>query len=231
MKRLNRAVFALVLCSAMALSQAQAQTPPAQSAADIYHVLFAKAAPGQAAALAKELQEQDPKDPMASHYLLLRHQSGDDWDYCVIQHLGAKASVDLTNANPNPTPTMAWHTDSFVSGPSWGEFTRALLPAATETKASSSVYVVAVHRAVPGHRSQLDGVLRQVNADAKVPISSLVFTHLEGGPWQFLAVDRYNSWQDLATDRTATANDPGWLQVREHDSFHHDTIADRIVPK
>jgi hypothetical protein len=84
---------------------------------------------------------------------------------------------------------------------------------------------------VPGHRSQLDGVLRQVNADAKVPISTLVFTHLEGGPWQFLAVDRYNSWQDLATDRSATANDPGWQQLREHVAFHHDTIADRIVPK
>jgi hypothetical protein len=175
------------------------------------------------------LQEQDPKDPMASHYLLLRHQSGDDWDYCVIQHLGTKASVDLTNANPNAAPTMAWHTDTFVSGPSWGEVTRALLPAGA--KASSSVYVVAVHRAVPGHRQQLDGVLREVNANAKVPISTLVFTHLEGGPWQFLAVDRYDSWQDLATDRTATANDPGWLQLRDHVAYHHDTIADRIVPK
>jgi hypothetical protein len=230
MKCFNRAtLFALALWSAVAVSEAQAQTPPAPSATDVYHVLFAKAAPGQAAALVKELQEQDPKDPMASHYLLLRHQSGDDWDYCVIQHVGAKASVDLTNANPNPRPTMAWHTDTYVAGPSWGEVTRALLPAATDAKAPSSVYVVAVHRAVPGHRPQLDSMLREVNADAKVPISSLVFTHLEGGPWQFLTVDRYNSWQDLATDRTATANDPGWAQLREHAAFHHDTIADRIA--
>lgn len=229
MKPINRrTLFALTLCSAVALSPAQAQTP---AAADVYHVLFAKAAPGQAAALAKELQEQDPKDPMASHYLLLRHQSGDDWDYCLIQHIGTKASVDVSNAQPNPPPTMAWHTDTYVAGPSWGEVTRALLPAATDAKAASSVYIVAVHRAVPGHRSQLEGVVRQVNADAKVPISSLVFTHLEGGPWQFLAVDRYDSWQDLAKDRTATANDPGWAQLREHVAFHHDTIADRIVPK
>ncbi|HKR37783.1 MAG TPA: hypothetical protein VJT10_23265, partial [Steroidobacteraceae bacterium] len=141
------------------------------------------------------------------------------------------ASVDSSNAVPNPPPTMSWHTDTYVGGPSWGEVTRALLPAATDPKATSSVYIVAVHRAVPGHRSQLDGVLREVNANAKVPISTLVFTHLEGGPWQFLAVDRYNSWQDLATDRSATANDPGWQQLREHVAFHHDTIADRIVPK
>jgi hypothetical protein len=229
MKPLNRrTIFALALCSAVAVGQAQAQAP---AAADVYHVLFAKAAPGQAAALAKELQEQDPKDPMASHYLLLRHQSGDDWDYCLIQHLGAKASVDVTNANPNAPPTMAWHTDSYAAGPSWGEVTRALIPAASDAKAATSVYIVAVHRAVAGHRSQLESVVRQVNADAKVPISSLVFTHLEGGPWQFLAVDRYDSWMDLAKDRTATADDPGWAQLRDHVAFHHDTIADRIVPK
>jgi hypothetical protein len=227
MKLLNRRTLcALALCSAAALSPAQAQTP---SAADVYHVLFAKAAPGQAAALAKELQEQDPKDPMASHYLLLRHQEGDDWDYCLIQHLGAKASVDVTNALPNPPPTMAWHTDSYAAGPSWGEVTRALLPA--DAKASSSVYVVAVQRAVPGHRSQLEGMLRQANTSANAPRGSLVFTHLEGGPWQFLTVDRYDSWQDLAKDKAATVNDPGWAQVREHVAFHHDTIAGRIVPK
>src|SRR4026208_1613155 len=124
MKGLTRTTtFSLALCSALALSQAQAQAP---AAADVYHVLFAKAAPGRAAALAKELQEQDPKDPMASHYLLLRHQSGDDWDYCLIQHLGTKAAVDVTNANPNAPPTMAWHTDTFVAGPSWSDVTRAL---------------------------------------------------------------------------------------------------------
>jgi len=222
----RRTTFALAFCSALALSQAQAQAP---AAADVYHVLFAKAAPGQAAALAKELQEQDAKDPMASHYLLLRHQSGDDWDYCLIQHLGTKASVDVTNANPNAPPTMAWHTDTFVAGPSWSDVTRAMLP--TDAKAASSAYVVAVLQSVPGHRSQLDSLVRQINTNAKVPVSSLVFTHLEGGPWQFLTVDRYNSWQDLATDRAPAANDAGWLQVLEYVASHRDTIADRIVPK
>ena len=68
------ALIALGLASALSLTATQAQTPAAASNTDVYHVLFAKAAPGQAAALAKELQEVDPKDPMGSHFLLLRHQ-------------------------------------------------------------------------------------------------------------------------------------------------------------
>jgi hypothetical protein len=222
------ALIALALSSTLTLSTTQAQTPAATAGTDVYHVLFAKAAPGQAAALAKELQEVDPKDPMGSHFLLLRHQWGDDWDYCLIQHLGTKASVELTNADPNRPPTMAWHTDSYAAGPSWAELTRAMMPAASEGK---SVYVVAVHRAIPGHRGPLEKLLSQPNPNAKTPISTIVLTHLEGGPWNFVEVDRYNSWQDLATDAAASANDPGWASVREHSAFHHDTLADRLVSK
>ena len=64
-------------------------------------MLFAKAAPGQAAALAKQLQEPDPKDPMAAHFILLRHQEGADWDYCLIQHVGAKP-IGRNSCSPNP---------------------------------------------------------------------------------------------------------------------------------
>jgi len=231
MKRAHRAaLIALALSSTLTLSATQAQTPAAAASKDVYHVLFAKAAPGQAAALAKELQQVDPKDPMGSHFLLLRHQWGDDWDYCLIQHLGTKASVDVTNAIPNPPPTMAWHTDSYASGPAWGDLTKAMMPAATDGK-SSSVYVVAVHRAIPGHRNQLEKLLKEPNPNAKTPISTVVFTHLEGGPWNFVELDRYNNWQDLATDAAATVNDPGWTSVRDHSAFHHDTLADRVVPK
>ena len=232
MKRPHRtALLALVLSSTLSLPATQAQTPTAASSTDVYHVLFAKAAPGQAAALVKELQEVDPKDPMGSHFLLLRHQWGDDWDYCLIQHLGAKASVDLTNADPNRPPTMAWHTDSYAAGPSWGELTRAMMPAASDGKSSSPVYVVAVHRAIPGHRGQLEKVLKEPNPNAKAPIATVVLSHLEGGPWNFVSIDRYDSWQDLATDAAASADDPGWTSVRDHSAFHHDTLADRIVPK
>lgn len=225
------ALAALLLSSTLMLQATQAQTPATVSGTDVYHVLFAKAAPGQAAALAKELQEVDPKDPMGSHFLLLRHQWGDDWDYCLIQHLGAKASVDLTNANPNRPPTMAWHTDSYVAGPSWSELTRVMMPAPNNDKASSPVYVVAVHRAIPGHRAQLENMLKQPSPNAKTPVANIVLTHLEGGPWTFVSIDRYDSWQDLATDAGASADDPSWAAVRDHSAFHHDTLADRIVPR
>ena len=228
--KLTHRMALIALALSLTFSATQAQTPAAAPGTDVYHVLFAKAAPGQAAALAKELQQVDPKDPMGSHFLLLRHQWGDDWDYCLIQHLGTKASVDVTNAIPNPPPTMAWHTDSYASGPSWGELTKAMMPAASDGK-SSSVYVVAVHRAIPGHRGPLEKLLKEPNPNAKTPISTVVFTHLEGGPWNFVELDRYNSWQDLATDAAARVNDPGWSAVRDHSAFHHDTLADRIVPK
>jgi hypothetical protein len=232
MKRTHRAaLLALALSSALMLPATQAQTPAPASGTDVYHVLFAKAAPGQAAALVKELQEVDPKDPMGSHFLLLRHQWGDDWDYCLIQHVGTKASVEVTNANPNRPPTMAWHTDSYAAGPSWGELTRVMMPAASDGKSSNSVYVVAVHRAIPGHRGQLEKLLKEPRPNAKTPIATVVLTHLEGGPWNFVSIDRYGSWQDLATDAAASLNDPGWASVRDHSAFHHDTLADRIVSK
>jgi hypothetical protein len=63
--------------------------------------------------------------------------------------------------------------------------------------------VVAVHRAIPGHREQLEKVLKQPSPNAKMPISTVVLTHLEGGPWNFVELDRYNSWPDLATDAAA----------------------------
>ena len=90
-------VFVAILASAGAVG---AQTPAAPATTDVYHVMFTKAAPGQAAALAKDLQQPDPKDPMTSHFILLRHQEGADWDYCLIQHVGAKASVEFPRRRP-----------------------------------------------------------------------------------------------------------------------------------
>ena len=150
-----RVLFAATICACATTSFAQ--TPaPAQAAkpTDIYHVLFAKAAPGQAAALAKELQEPDPKDPMTSHFILLRHQEGADWDYCLIQHVGAKPTVEIP-ATTSPSASIAWHEDSFVSGPSWGEFQKVMGLAGDQS--GQPVFVVAVQRAVPGHRGAAAG--------------------------------------------------------------------------
>ncbi|MEP6593760.1 MAG: hypothetical protein ABJC51_08700, partial [Acidobacteriota bacterium] len=119
--------IAAALAASVVGAAAQAPAAPAAAAAtDVYSVMFVKAAPGQAVALAKQLQEVDPKNPMGSHFLLLRHQEGADWDYCLIQHAGAKATVEITPQPAPAAPTMAWHDDTYVSGPSWPEFQRAM---------------------------------------------------------------------------------------------------------
>lgn len=198
---------------------------------DVYHVHMVKALPGQAAALGKELLAGDPAAPMPGHFVVLRHQEGDDWDYCVIEHLGAKATVAVTPAPPaSETPLRAWHTDTFVSGPSWSTVTQAL------GTGTGAVFAVGVYRAAPGHRSQLEASLRQPGSpSSKVTTGALMFQHLEGGDWQFLTVTRYNSWQDFATDRMEAAASPsaagGWADVRQHIDFHRDTIADRLAAK
>ena len=190
---------------------------------DIYHVEFVKAAPGQALAAATELQKQDPKAPMQGHFVVLRHQDGDDWDFCVIEHVGTKATVEIGAPPPaSPTPTTAWHNDTFVVGPSWAEFQRAMGAAA------GGVYIVSTHRAVPGHRDQLVATLNQADPASKVKYGHLLFTHLEGGAWQYLSVDHYNSWSELATDRSSAVSGQGWADVRAHSASHSDTIADRL---
>jgi hypothetical protein len=214
--------FAIIALVGFVMSAVgQAQTVPT----DVYHVMFVKALPGQAAALAKQLQQpQNPKDPMAGHFVLLRHQEGDDWDYCLVNHLGPRATVEITPPDTN-TPMQAWHGDTFVAGPSWGEFSKLM------NGPPSSVYIVSTHRVAPGRRTQLFAILNRAPT-AKVPISQTILVHLEGGPWQFLSLVRYNSWQDLATHRAAAStSDEGWLEVRQNSAFHVDTIADRIAPK
>lgn len=224
-------VFALTV-----VGSAQQTPPPATQTAltDVYHVHFAKAVPGQAAALGKALMTPDPASPMPDHFVVLRHQEGDSWDYAVIQHLGQKASVDLAPSGPSAARDLrAWHNDTFTAGPSWAEFTRAM--GIGMEGAARMVYVLGAHRAVPGHRDQLEKLLAQPPpSDSKVQTGNVVLPHLEGGDWTFLAITRYNSWQDFAADRAEAATNPdsagGWNEVRQHSDTHRDTIADRIFP-
>lgn len=74
----------LLVLSTCAAHSALAQRGPV-ARTDVYHVHFAKAAPGKAAPLGDSLKTQDPKAPMKGHLLVLRHQDGDDWDYAVIE--------------------------------------------------------------------------------------------------------------------------------------------------
>ena len=231
MKHLDRSWLSLALLLS-AVSSAQAQTPQAASArTDIYHVSFSKAALGEAAALGDDARTPDPKAANPGNFLVLRHQHGDDWDYCVIQHLGPKTTVEVTPTPPaNVLSLRAWHEDTFAAGPAWAEFARAM----GLSGQANGVYVVSMWRAAPGagHREALEKTMGQPAPGSKVPIGNVLLQHVEGGAWQYLAISRYNSWQDFAMDQGApgSASD-AWAEVRKHGSFHRDTIADRLLPK
>lgn len=219
----------------VAATAASAQnTAAAAASTDVYHVHFAKAAPGQAAALGKSVMTPDKTSPMPDHFVVLRHQEGDDWDYAVIQHLGPKTEVTAT-APPPPDAVRAltaWHSDTFVSGPSWDEFSKEM-SIGGPASAAGLVYIVGVHRAVPGHRELL---LKSLSAapSSKVQTGNVLLQHLEGSEWTFATITRYNSWQDVATDRAAAAAAAdaagGWADIRQHSAFHRDTLADRVYP-
>jgi len=231
-KSICRLLLALLLFGSIAAAQS---TPPART--DVYHVHFAKAALGKGAELGEYLKTADPNVPMSAHHIVLRHQDGEDWDYVVIQHLGTKTTVEA--AGPAVPAAMrdlsAWHNDTFVNGPSWSEFSKALgIDEGSPTKTAGSVYVVSVYRAAPGHREQLEKSLNQ-SAPGDTASGNVLMQHLEGGPWQFLTVVRYNSWQDFASSEKNNVADTlkpggGWLAVREHSSYHNDTLTDRIAP-
>ena len=226
---------ALFLVLLLFVSVSAVQNAPAQASArtDVYHVHFAKATLGKGAEEGDYLKQPDPNSPMPMHSIVLRHQLGEDWDYVEIEHLGTKATV---NAAGNPPPgnsrdLNSWHTDTFVNGPAWPEFAKAMgLDDAAKT--AGSVYVVSVFRAAPGHRDELEKSLAQPGSGTA---GNVLMQHLEGGPWHFLTVARYNSWEDFAKgEKTDVADtlkpDGGWLGVRNQSSYHNDTVTDRIAP-
>jgi hypothetical protein len=223
----------LLLVSISTVRNAAAQ---AAARTDVYHVHFAKATLGKGVEEGDFLKKQAPDAPMKGHYIVLRHQSGEDWDYAVIEHLGTKATVD---AAPSVAPAgardlNAWHGDTFVNGPAWPEFAKAM-GLDDPAKSAGSVYVVSVFRAAPGHRDELEKALAQPPGPSETVAGNVLLQHLEGGPWHFLTVARYNSWQDFATSEKASVADTlkpagGWLQVRDHSTYHNDTLTDRIAP-
>ena len=109
----------------------------------------------------------DKAQPMPEHYIVLRHQEGDDWDYAVIQHLGQKAEVTTApSARAGERELRAWHNDTFVTGPSWAEFTKQMAIGGTGN-AANLVYIVGVHRPVPGHGDQLSKSLNTMRLRAR----------------------------------------------------------------
>ncbi len=228
-----KSICTLLLALLVFVSISTAQSAPA-ARTDVYHVHFAKCALGKAVELADYLKTADPNVPMSSHRIVLRHQDGEDWDYAVIHHLGTKATVEAagTAVSAAVRDLYAWHTDTFVNGPSWAEFSKAL--GLDDAATAGSVYSVSVYRAAPGHREQLEKSLSQIAA-GDTASGNVLMQHLEGGPWQFLTVVRYNSWQDFASGEKTSVADTfkpggGWLGLREHSTYHNDTLADRIAP-
>ncbi len=209
----------------------------ASTRTDLYHVHFAKSAPGKESEHADALKKQDPKAAMPGHFIVFRHMDGDAWDYCTIEHLGTKTTLEAATAATPATQSALndWHTDTFVTGPSWTEFAKALgLDDAAKTTASA--YVVSMYRPIAGQRDALDKFLNEP-PDRSVDTSSgnVVLQHMEGAAWTFVAVARYNSWADFGKNETNSVaqmnkKDGGWFKLRSLVTFHTDTLCDRIAP-
>jgi hypothetical protein len=230
-----KSVYSLVVALLLFFSASAVQNAAAQAGTrtDVYHVHFAKATLGKGAEEGDFLKQQSPDAPMKGHYIVLRHQSGEDWDYAVIEHLGTSVTVKAagTPAPASARDLNAWHTDTFVNGPAWPEFAKAM-GLDDPAKSAGSVYVVSVYRAAPGHRDDLEKSLSQPNNGTA---GNVLLQHLEGGPWNFLTAVRYNSWEDFGKAEKVDVADTlkpngGWLGVRNNSTYHNDTVADRIAP-
>ena len=213
-----------------------ATTSASPARTDVYHVHFTHAAPGKATALADGLKQPAPNATMPGHSIMFRHQNGDSWDYCVIQHMGTKATVEILPTMPAASAATRdasdWHTDTYVSGPAWADFAKAM--GINEGAAKSAIYIVSVYRASPGHREQLDSSVSTVTP-GDPEAGSVVMQHLEGAAWTFLGIARYATWEDFVKSETSSLADQakntgGWASLREHCSYHTDTLADRIMP-
>jgi len=222
-----------------AAGQKGASPAGASKRTDVYHVHLTKAALGKAVQLGDWLKTPDTNNPMPDQFIVLRHQDGDAWDYMVITHLGPKAIVEAAGAAvpPDKRDLSEWHTDTFVNGPSWEEFTKAMgIDADSKSKTTGSVYSVSYYRPAPGHRQQLEKMLSETpSGPTDTTVGNVLMQHLEGAAWTFLTIARYNSWEDFATGEKnsvaqTTKKDSPWFQLREHAAFHTDTLTDRIAP-
>ncbi|MBV9608371.1 MAG: hypothetical protein JO187_02345 [Acidobacteria bacterium] len=186
MKQMCRLLLVWLFSLSFSVAQ-NAPATPASSAArtDVYHVHFAKAAVGKAADLANFLKTAPSTAAMPEHRIVLRHEDGDSWDYVVIQHMGSKATVEAagTPTPPAARDTYDWHTDTFVNGPAWPEFARALGLGDSAAKSAGAVYVVSIYRAAPGHRDQLEKDLSTPPTTGDPVAGRVLMQHLEGAAW------------------------------------------------
>ena len=245
--KLMFSILSVALLSAAPVTFVQAQGSPAPAAAsaapaartDVYHIHFAKAAAGKAAQMAENMKKPDPKAPMPGHTLVLRHQEGEAWDYVEIEHLGTKVTIEAARPQipPEERNLGDWHNDTYVNGPSWAEFTKAMgIDDDSKSKSTGSVYVVSTYRAATGQREALEKFLSEPpNRPSDTSVGNVLMQHLEGSEWNFLSIVRYNSWQEFATNESNTVADAnkgqgGWFNLRELIAAHTDTVSVRISP-
>ena len=232
------APFAFAQSPSPASSTAAAAGSPTAGKTDLYHVHFANAAVGKAKELGEELKKPAPDASGPAHLIVLRHDDGDSWDYCVITHLGTKATVEANRppAAPSLMGLYAAHTDTFCSGPSWAEFSKQMgLDDASKSKASA--FVVSIYRPASGQRESLDKFLNEPPDRATDSSAGrLTLQHLEGAAWTFVSIQRWNSWTDYGKDNVASVaqmgrnQQGGWFKLRDLISFHTDTLCDRLAP-
>jgi len=228
------ALLAVPAVHAQAPSAAGKRPVPA-AFSQIYHVSFVQAAPGKIGELEKMMMTPAPGATSPGHTLALRHREGSAWDFVTIEHIGATATVEA--GWPGPARELrAWHDDTFVAGPPWDVFAKAM----GVDGAPNAVYVLSTYRGAPGHRAQLDDTLDRVQASAAKPDRGVILRHVEGGAWDSLVISRYDSWQEFAADMVddATAEQrekragltvPAGQALREHAGSHTDTIAVRVA--
>ena len=221
-------VAAVLLTATTAVAQPSAQ--PQAPALELYHIHISKAAPGKLPQLIdayKSAPAPEAGKPQVTP-IILRHRDGDEWDLITITPLGKQTTL---TANAPPQAVMDyyqrvgllsdWHNDTFVVGPGWAVVQKALVVAKGEP-----VYVVTDYRALPGHRPQLRAVLDRNAQDT--PGRSVLFAHVEGASWNFLAITRYDSWAEMGApppQPAAGAPQDQGLAIRDHLAVHHDTIA------
>ncbi len=227
------------------------QATSTTGAQEIYHAHFVKAAPGKLPELIDAYRNLPSDMTSSAPPLILRHVEGDDWDLLVLTPLGKEDKI--TAAGPSRAdeqffqrlrPLSAMHTDTITRGPAWSVASAALMiqkpgveVAGTSGSTATPVYIVSTFRALPGHREQLEQVLRRLAAVQ--PGHDVTLQHMEGSAWDFLMVSRYDSWAALAQDESTpdmqslraqsfrSADGPS-LELREHLAEHHDTLAVRV---
>lgn len=243
MKNLSFATVVIaVLCS---INVSYGQSSPAASSApvkrtDVYSVTFMHAASGKASAMEEWAKKSDTNASMPGHTVVLRHECGSPWDFVAIQHIGAKATVDAAG-NPQGAALrqlMDWHDDTFVNGPSWSDFAKAmgLDESSGKPKNSTDVYVVSVYRPIAGQDDALEKFLSEPpSASGDLAAGMVLLQHLEGGAWRFLSISRYKNYEDYGKSETtsvaqAAKGSGGWFRLRELTSFHNDTIVVPLAP-